>query len=349
MSLPPITYLNSPYKNIRDARFGLKAFVNHRIVGSLLSARVAFGVADGTSRSASSHFGIGRINGAVAIDQYVPLDWMAWTNGDVSSPTWPLYQDGVNPNLTTVTIEHEDGSTAHGGVVDEDIWQVSMELQALLASGNTLAIRAAGVIGATDAMVAQMAAIAKDETGFIDHHQIAGPNKPYCFRQWLDDPGFVYGSPSRRDRLLAVVRGGGVDVPMPLKLHAVEWHTTPDAPFWTGGPGTGEQKQFVGTQLVDSIGRSLDTLWVLVRVGREFIWMKRANLIPTVAGGDPAYDAAVFKVMEEGASVLGSTTVTGATPAQVAAAVAAGQKTAATAVKTGATTGAATAAAKYGG
>jgi hypothetical protein len=202
--IPPISFLQSPYQNARDTRYPLRAVVSHRIVGTLPSARRAFGIVVGDpGRSASSHFGIGFVNGVLAVDQYVPLDRMAWTNGDVRDPTWPLYQPGVNPNLTTVTIEHEDGGYPGLGVLQGPVWQASMELQRLLVSGDGPAIRAAGIRGATDAMVAQMARISKDTTGFIDHHQIAGPNKPYCLRRWLDDPGFVEGSPSRRDRLLA--------------------------------------------------------------------------------------------------------------------------------------------------
>ena len=204
MTIPSVNFLQSPYQNARDGRYPLRAFVNHRIVGTLPSARRAFGlVAGDVGRRASSHFGIGYVNGVRTIDQYVPLDRMAWTNGDVREPTWSRIIPGVNPNLYTVTIEHEDGSYAGRGVVSAPVWEASVELQDLLVSGDAAAIRAKGIRGATDSIVAQMKAIPNDSTGFIDHHQIAGPNKPYCFRRWLDDPGFVEGSPSRRDRLLA--------------------------------------------------------------------------------------------------------------------------------------------------
>ena len=199
----PVTWLPSPYKNLRDARYEIRGVVNHRIVGTLPSARGAFGVAPGTSRNASSHFGIGYVNGRLTLDQYVDLSDMAWTNGDVREPTWVFYQPGVNPNLTTVTIEHEDGGTANRGKVSEEVWQLSMELQKLITSGDKNAIRAAGIRVRHDHIVSQLARIPKDGRGFIDHNQIAGPNKPYCFRRWLDDPGFVEGRPSRRDRLLA--------------------------------------------------------------------------------------------------------------------------------------------------
>lgn len=124
-----------------------------------------------------------------------------------------------------------------------------------------------------------------------------------------------------------------------LRMRAVEWTTTPDAPFWLGGPGVGEQRAFVGTQVVDSIAETLDNVWRLVRVGREFVWMKRVHLVPD--SDWPAYDAAVLKVLEQGPSAL---TATGITEAQAKAR----EQAAAAAVKVGATTGAATAAEKYG-
>lgn len=237
MAIPDVTFLQSPYQNARDSRYALRAIVSHRIVGTLVSARRSFGlVAGDAGRRASSTFGIGIVNGKLTIDQYVPLDRMAWANGDVRDPSWPLYQPGVNPNLTTISIEHEDGGYTGKGVIVEEIWRASMELQTLLVSGNATAIRAKGIRGATAAMVAQLAAISKDERGFIDHHAIAGPNKPYCLRVWLDDPGFISGSPSRRSRLLAAVRGGSLqeEEMLPTRRVAQVWKAKENAPIHQG-------------------------------------------------------------------------------------------------------------------
>jgi hypothetical protein len=180
---------------------------------------------------ASSHFGIGYINGQLRIHQYVDLGDAAWTNGDAREPTWPLYQPGVNPNLTTITTEHEDGGTAGRGIVTEPVWQASIALSALLRSGSVDSIRGAGIhlsdrVGLTASqLVTQVAAWPIDATRYIDHHQIAGPNKPYCFRRWLDDPGFVDGSPSRRDVLLAALRGlpdTALEDPMPKIVERID-------------------------------------------------------------------------------------------------------------------------------
>jgi hypothetical protein len=151
------------------------------------------------------------------VHQYVNLSDAAWGNGDVRDPTAKvvLANPGVNPNLYTVSIEHEDGSTGGRGVVQPDTWQASIELGVLLASGDIAAIRAAGIRIRDDATAAQLKAIPATIDGHIDHHQIAGPNKPYCWREWLDDPGFVKGNPSRRDELLAALPADSLS---PLEL-----------------------------------------------------------------------------------------------------------------------------------
>lgn len=337
MAIPNVTFLQSPYQNARDSRYALRAFVEHRIVGTLPSARQAFGlVAGNAGRNASSHFGLGFVNGRLTIDQYVPLDRMAWTNGDVRSPTWSRIIPGVNPNLYTVTFEHEDGGYGGRGVIADAVWEATMELQRILSSGTAAAIRALGVRGATDAIVRQMAAIPKDATGFIDHHQIAGPNKPYCLRRWLDDPGLVEGSPSRRDRLIAAVRGEGADtVNAPLRFRAEEWNVPEGARFWKGGPGLGETETFLAPQVLDSIAETLDGAWRLIRIDDIYVWMTRKSISPRVPGGDPVYHGAVRKTIELGAAALGGITE---------AAAKSREKAAAAAVKAGASS----AAAKYG-
>jgi hypothetical protein len=238
MSLPPITWLPSPFRNARDSRYPIRAEVKHRIVGTLPGARIAFGVAPGTSRNASTHFGIGYVGGKLTIDQYVDLSDMAWGNGDVRDPTWSRIIPGVNPNLYTVSTEHEDGGSANRGRVSEAVWQASMQLSRLLRCGDVARIRAAGIRVRSTATVAQLAAMPIDTGSYIDHHQIAGPNKPYCFRRWLDDPGFVEGSPSRRTRLLAYLNAED-DVQIRQPIVTEEWMTrTGEASRFTRPDGT---------------------------------------------------------------------------------------------------------------
>ncbi len=279
-----VIWLASPYRNARDARYPIRGVVNHRIVGTLLSARAAFGVAPGTSRNASTHFGIGFVSGRLTIDQFVDLSDMAWGNGDAREPTWPFYQAGVNPNLTTVSIEHEDGGSAGRGVVKEPIWQASMELQKLITSGDLTRIRTAGIRVRDAATVTQLAAIPKDARGFIDHHQIAGPNKPYCFRRWLDDPGFVEGFPSRRDRLLAHLRAAEDD--MTWKPVQEDWDAPDGHPFTDGD---GNTKAFDGMNRVRSIAESGDGgAYRLLRYGTELLVTPRKDLVAVPGSRVPA-------------------------------------------------------------
>jgi hypothetical protein len=287
VTLPAITWLPSPFKNLRDARYSIRGVVNHRIVGTLPSARAAFGVAPGTSRNASSHFGIGYVNGKLTVDQYVDLADMAWTNGDVREPTWSRIIPGVNPNLYTVTIEHEDGGAVNRGKVSEEVWQASMELQKLLVSGDKDAIRAAGIRVRHDHIVAQLATVPKDATGFIDHHQIAGPNKPYCFRRWLDDPGFVEGNPSRRDRLLAHLNGED-EMPTFTRPVRQKWAIPAGTEFYTGGPELGQRKFFTANVELWSNGETVDGNWRRFEYGDEELWLRRAGLTPLHGTRNPA-------------------------------------------------------------
>lgn len=360
MTIPDVTFLQSPYQNARDARYGLRAFVNHRIVGTLPSARQAFGlVAGNPGRSASSHFGIGYVGGRLTIDQYVPLDRMAWTNGDVREPSWSRIIPGVNPNLYTVTIEHEDGGYAGLGVISEEVWRASMELQAVLASGDAAAIRALGIRGATDAMVAQMRAIPKDATGFIDHHQIAGPNKPYCLRRWLDDPGLVEGAPSRRDRLLAAVKAGYPqedDEMGPTRRKADVWRAKADLPVYQSPSSTSPVIATIAggayfPTIQEQARRNADGTWTTVGPWRTVVlfddrtgYVNRAGMDPVPAPGfDRLNRGTLYEVDTEKVPpwpfVSG-----GISEADAAARAKAAAKAAAGAVKTAA----AGAAAKYG-
>lgn len=215
MSLPPITWQPSPNFNLRDRRYPLQGDVSHRIVGTGPSA-VGLFLRSGT---ASSHFVIGHTQsgalcprcgpitgarGTLFVTQMVDLAHMAWTNGDVRGATWPRLQAGVNPNLTTITTEHEDMGAAGRHIVTDHVWEASMQLKRLLRSGDIAAIRAAGIRVSTgafgaDALVARMAALPIDGVTYIDHHQIAGANKPWCWRDFDGDRGF----PSRLPGLLA--------------------------------------------------------------------------------------------------------------------------------------------------
>jgi N-acetyl-anhydromuramyl-L-alanine amidase AmpD len=71
----------------------------------------------------STHYCIGK-NGA--IHQYVEESDAAWGNGQVKQPTWPLLKEGVNPNLYTISIEHEGytGEPWTEEMYQADVWLV---------------------------------------------------------------------------------------------------------------------------------------------------------------------------------------------------------------------------------
>lgn len=282
-------------------------WVYHRIVGSLASADRVFGPQ--STRMASSHFGIGHIDGRLVIHQYVDLSDTAWANGDAREPSWSVVKakPGINPNLYTISTEHEDGGAAGQGVVTEDIWLASIALTKLCTSGDINAIRAAGVHVRDAGTVAQLAAMPKSPEGYVDHHQIAGPNKPYCFRPWLADQGFVNGSPSRRDRLLAALNGTEEDYPM-LRRKFEPWIITAGAKVYrspsTASPviatlaaGPGASTHETG-EYVDGDWKSGDMRQMELG-DRQSGFVQRSDLTPLVQGGVPTFDALVESVLME--------------------------------------------------
>jgi N-acetyl-anhydromuramyl-L-alanine amidase AmpD len=103
---PTITWIGSPNFGIprgTRGRNGYKpiAIVYHIMEGTLSGTASWFKNPD--SR-VSAHFGIGKSG---ATHQYVNEEDTAWANGGVKQPSWELLIEGVNPNLYTLSIEHE--------------------------------------------------------------------------------------------------------------------------------------------------------------------------------------------------------------------------------------------------
>lgn len=146
----------------------------------------------------STHFGIGTRfeGGPVEISQYVNLKDTAWGNGNYDETGgWTLVKrrpDGsvINPNYYTVSIEYQDGSTDNRGVVTDEIKDAGAWLQSILLRGKPAELSAAGIRydTATAENLANMPIVSER---IIDHHRIAGRLKPYCWRPWLDDEGFL--------------------------------------------------------------------------------------------------------------------------------------------------------------
>lgn len=199
----PITWKPAHRTNFATGRNGKLPgwVVCHRMVGYLTGTDRHF-AREGVSTS--THFGIGRrtAGGRVEISQYVALDDRAFGNGnnvddqgrEVKSE-WNRLDFPARPNEHTVSIEHEDGAAsvdANGkrGVVDDEVIEASIWLIGVLLTGDPATVRDAGIRFRSDAVVRALGKIPRDATRIVDHHFIAGPLKPYCWRPWLDDEGF---------------------------------------------------------------------------------------------------------------------------------------------------------------
>lgn len=195
----PITWKPAHSDNFAVGRVGKVPawLVHHRMVGFLTGTDRHFAKAGVRT---STHFGIGHrtAGGPVEISQYVKVDDRAFGNGnnvnasgDEVRSEWNRLNFPPRPNEHTISIEHEDGATLNRGVVTDDIIEASIWLDQLLLSGDPAALRKAGIRFDSDALVRAIGRITpRDETHIVDHHFIAGPLKPFCWRPWLDDKGF---------------------------------------------------------------------------------------------------------------------------------------------------------------
>ena len=192
LTLPvKITFFKAQFKTT-GRKSKLRAIVNHRMVGTVAGTRAYF---QRPNRPVSTHFGIGKINGKLVIDQYVPLDDTAFANGNHDpSGVWDNWGNStVDINGQTISIEHQDhGDPAGKGVVSEDIQQASIALQALILRGNTAEWKAAGLVlrdytRNAPILQKQLRALIIGPRTLITHHDIAGRLKPFCWLPWMSD------------------------------------------------------------------------------------------------------------------------------------------------------------------
>jgi len=196
----PVYWVGSPmYTQGHPA--ALIALVHHRMVGTLSSTDSAFTTIEG--RQASTNFGVGYKCGKAGhpdteahVHQYVRLGDQAWGNGNWD-PTgkWDDRYPTTLVNSRTISIEHHDnGGRTRGngkGVVPEKVLVESIALDALLLSGDVMAMKDAGIrfrAGTETAIGRELRAMPVDRNHIIDHHYIAGRLKPYCWQPWADDP-----------------------------------------------------------------------------------------------------------------------------------------------------------------
>jgi len=193
LTLPPIIFKKAAhYTEGRTAK--VRAFVNHRMVGTLKGTDSYFTNPD--TRPVSTHFGVGRIDGKVAIHQYVPLDDTAYGNGNYDATgNWDNWgYPTTEINAQTISIEHQDhwGNDALKGIVIAEVQEASQKLQALLRYGTQAQWKAAGIrVRDWDTngpiLAKELHAIPVDGQHIVTHHDIAGKLKPYCWLPWAKD------------------------------------------------------------------------------------------------------------------------------------------------------------------
>lgn len=98
----------SPNFNKGRSGHNPELIVIHVMAGSLAGTDSWF---SNPASQVSTHYGIG-LNGEV--HQYVLEEDVAWGNGRVSNPTYSLYKPNINPNLYTISIEHEGQDLSKG-------------------------------------------------------------------------------------------------------------------------------------------------------------------------------------------------------------------------------------------
>lgn len=193
LGLPKITFKKAAHYTEGRSE-PVRAFVNHRMVGTLAGTDAYF--QNPTTRPVSTHFGIGYgTDGVVKISQYVPLDDTAYGNGNYdpsgSWDNWGFKTTEINPQ--TISIEHQDHShDAAKGVVTPKIMAASQKLQALLRYGTIADWKAAGIIirdwtNNAPILHREIQAIPVDGRHIITHNDIAGALKPYCWKPWGSD------------------------------------------------------------------------------------------------------------------------------------------------------------------
>jgi N-acetyl-anhydromuramyl-L-alanine amidase AmpD len=107
--------------NFTVGRYGYKpeAIVIHLMDGTLNGTDSWF---RNPKANASTHYGVGEKG---EVYQWVNESDMAWGNGRVDKPTWKLLKPNANPNLYTISIEHEGKS---GHVWTEEQYKATADL-----------------------------------------------------------------------------------------------------------------------------------------------------------------------------------------------------------------------------
>lgn len=228
LKLPPIKWTPAKAADFTPGRSDpVRAFVNHRMVGALPGTDVTFQAGD-ANRAVSTNFGIGFINGVLEIHQYVYLDDTAYGNGNYDpSGNWDNWGFKTTEiNAQTISIEHQDNgqlaaSTGKKGIVPPEVQRASQQLQALLRFGTIADWKAAGIrirdwANNAPILYKEIHAIPIDDHHVINHNDIAGKLKPYCWKPWESDKvGFPAATYITNIRLWGYILLHGAPAPAP--------------------------------------------------------------------------------------------------------------------------------------
>lgn len=148
-----LNIIKKPCTNFFQGRSGQKpeAIVLHIMDGTLVGTDSWFAT---PSSMVSATYGIGKTG---EIHQYVDEANGAWANGIINQPNWKLLKAAnINPNLYTISIEHEGGPG--------DVWP-----QTQIQASAALIKDICGRYG-----------IPIDRDHIIGHYQIDSVKKPNC-------------------------------------------------------------------------------------------------------------------------------------------------------------------------
>ena len=125
-----INWIGSPFFGYPNGVHGRKgyqplAIVMHIAEGTLAGCDGWFNskVNARTNGGSSSSYAVGREG---QIHQYVMEADAAWANGPVHNPSWKLLISNANPNLYTISIEHEGhtGDPWTDEMLNADVWLI---------------------------------------------------------------------------------------------------------------------------------------------------------------------------------------------------------------------------------
>lgn len=143
--------------NFGKGRQGYKPelIVIHIMSGSLSGTDSWFAT---TKSQVSSHYGVGNKG---EIHQYVEEENTAWANGRVDRPTAKLLKRDINPNLYTLSIEHEGQDLSKA---PESLLKASAELIRYLCTKYSIPLDREHIIGHYEIFAQKPQCPASDKT-----------------------------------------------------------------------------------------------------------------------------------------------------------------------------------------